>query len=107
MSFLKYLSENCDEFMHNFNQHVQKKSIMMIFNFCIVFYLKHMIDDVLNLLDENFCEIVDKKILVNNNNDLLLLFYNQITIQYNVSNTVKSFCYLFHVSNNVIALSHQ
>ena len=76
MSFLRYLSENYDELMHDFNQHVQKKSIIMTFSFCIVFCLKHMIDDVLNLFDENSCEAVDKKILINNNDDLLSLSHD-------------------------------
>src|SRR5438034_11274269 len=107
MSLLRYLSENCDELMCDFNQHVQKKSIMMTFNLCIVFCLKHMIDDVLNLLDENSCEAVDKKILINDNDNLLSLSHSQTAIQYDVSNTIKSFCYLFCVSDSVITLSHQ
>src|SRR5205809_4429640 len=107
MSFLRYLSESCNELMHDFNQHVQKENIMMIFNLYIVFYLKHMIDDVLNFLDENSCEAVDKKILINDDDDLLSLFHDQTTIQYDMSNMIKNFCYLFHVSNNVVTLSHQ
>ena len=107
MSFLKYLSENCDELMHDFNQHVQKESIMMTFSLCTVFCLKHMINDVLNLLDKNSCEAVDKKILINNNNDLSLLSHDQTAIQYNMNNMIKSFCYSFHVSDNIITLSHQ
>src|SRR5436190_10304702 len=106
MSLLKYLLKNCDELICDFNQHVQKKSVVMIFSFCIVFYLKHMIDDVLNFLDENSCEAVDKKILINDDDDLLSLFHDQTTIQYDMSNMIKNFCYLFHVSNNVVTLSH-
>ena len=72
-----------------------------------MFCLKHMIDDVLNLLDKNSCEAIDKKISVNNDNNLLLLSYDQMTIQCDVNDMIKSFCYLFHVSDDVIALSHQ
>ena len=104
---LKYLLENCDELMYDFNQHIQKKNIIMIFNFYIIFYLKHMIDDVLNLFSENSCEAVDKKISINDNDDLLSLSHNQMTIQCDVSDTVKSFCYSFHVSDNAVTFSHQ
>ena len=92
--------------MHDFNQHVQKKNIIMTFNLCIVFCLKYMIDDILNFLDENSCEAVDKKISVNDDDDLSLLSHSQTTIQCNVSDMIKSFYYLFHVSDNVITLSH-
>src|SRR5438034_5291704 len=107
MSLLRYLSENCNELMHDFNQHVQKENIMMTFSLCIVFCLKYMIDDVLSLLNESSCEAVDKKISVNNNDNLSSLSHNQTAIQCDVSDTVKSFCYSFHVSDNVIILSHQ
>ena len=76
MSFLKYLLKNCDELMCDFNQHVQKKNIIMIFNFYTVFCLKYMINNVLNFFDENFCEAVNKKILINNNDDLLSLSHD-------------------------------
>ena len=79
---------------------------MIIFNFCIVFYLKHMINNVLNFFSKNSCETVDKKILINNDDNLLLLFHDQTTIQYNVNDIIKNFCYLFHISNNVIIFSH-
>ena len=107
ISFLKYLLKNYDELMHDFNQHVQKKNIMMIFNFYIMFCLKYMINNVLSLLDENSCEAVDKKILINNNDDLSSLSHDQTAIQCNVSDMIKSFCYLFHVSDNVITFLHQ
>ena len=106
MSFLRYLLENCNKLMYDFNQHVQKENVMIIFNFCIIFCLKHMIDDVLNFLSKNSCEAVDKKISINDNNDLSLLFHNQTAIQYNVSNIIKSFCYSFCVSDNVITFSY-
>ena len=54
MSLLRYLPENCDELMHDFNQHVQKENVVMTFSLCTVFCLKHMIDDVLNLLSESY-----------------------------------------------------
>ena len=53
-----------------------KKNIMIIFNFYIIFYLKHMINNILNFFNENSYKIVDKKILINNNNNLLLLFHD-------------------------------
>ena len=93
--------------MHDFNQHVQKKNVMMTFNLCTVFCLKHMIHDVLNFLDESSCEAVDKKISVNDDDDLLSLSHDQMTIQCDVSDIIKSFCYSFHVSDSVVALSHQ
>ena len=80
MLFLRYLSENYDELMHNFNQHVQKESIVITFSLCTIFCLKHMINDILNLLDENSCEAVDKKILINDDDNLLLLSHDQMTI---------------------------
>ena len=92
--------------MHDFNQHVQKKNIMMIFNFYIVFCLKHMINDVLNFLDENSCEAVDKKISINDDDNLLSLSHDQTAIQYDVNDMIKSFCYSFHVSDNVVVLLH-
>ena len=107
MLFLKYLSENCDELICDFNQHVQKENVIITFNFCIVFCLKHMIDDVLNFLDENSCEAVDKKISINNDDNLLSLSHSQTAIQCNVSNMIKNFCHSFHVSNNVVTFSHQ
>ena len=76
MSLLKYLLKDCDELMCDFNQHVQKENVVMTFSLCTMFCLKHMIDDVLNLLDESSCETVDKKISVNDNDDLLLLSHS-------------------------------
>ena len=107
MSFLKYLSENYDKLMHNFNQHVQKENIMITFSFYTMFCLKHMIDDVLSLLSKSSCKAVNKKISVNDNNNLSSLSHSQTAIQCDMSDTVKSFCYLFHISDNVITLSHQ
>ena len=80
MSFLRYLLENYNELMYDFNQHVQKENIVMTFNFCIIFCLKHMINDVLNFFNENSCEAVDKKILINDNDNLLLLSHDQMII---------------------------
>src|SRR5436189_841041 len=107
MSLLRYLPENCDELMHDFNQHVQKENVVMTFSLCTVFCLKHMIDDVLNLLGENSCEAVDKKILINDDDNLSSLSHSQAAIQCNVGDTAKGFCYPFCVPDSAIALPHQ
>ena len=80
MSFLRYLSKDYNELMHDFNQHVQRENIVMIFSLCTVFCLKHMINDVLSFLDKNSCEAVDKKILINDNDNLSSLSHDQTTI---------------------------
>ena len=107
MSFLKYLLKDCDELMCDFNQHVQKENIMMIFSLYIIFCLKHIINDVLSLLNENSCEAVDKKILINDNDNLSSLSHSETAIQCNVSNIIKNFCYSFHVSDNAVTFLHQ
>ena len=66
-----------------------------------------MIDDVLNLLDKSSCEAIDKKILINDNNNLSSLSHDQTIIQCDMNDMIKSFCYLFYVSDSVITLSHQ
>ena len=79
----------------------------MTFSLCTVFCLKHMINDVLSLLNENSCEAVDKKISINDDDNLSSLSYDQMIIQCDVSDMIKNFCYSFHVSDSAVALSHQ
>ncbi len=66
--------------MHDFNQHVQRENVIMTFSLCTMFCLKHMINDVLSLLDENSCEAVDKKISINDDDNLSSLSHDQTAI---------------------------
>src|SRR5204863_9790464 len=107
MPLLRYLPEGCDGLMRDSNQHVQEESVVMTSSLCTVSCLKHMIDGVLNLLNEDSCGAVGKKVLVNDNDNLLSLSHDQAAIQCNVSDTIKGFCYLFCVPGGAVALPHQ